>query len=921
MRKAHVQLLGSIQSIFLYCFVLLACVFSLFVLTSHAAGETGAEISLAWDRNTESDLKGYKIYYKTGTSGKPYDGTGAFEGDSPVIILVSELDDSNTPSYKLTQLQHGTTYHLTLTAFNNEDVESEYSNEVSVTTNTVIVNHTPTANAGLDQTKNEGVTVYLDGLNSSDPEDNIDSYQWRQTSGPSVTLSNSNQVKASFTAPDVGPDGASLTFELTVTDAEGLSDIDICIVNISWLNVAPMADAGSDQTVNEGVSVNLSGLKSVDEDDAVLNYNWTQINGPAVTLLDANTAEPYFTAPDVSDTGASLTFNLRVTDGGGLASNDVCVVNVTWLNEAPTAFAGTNQVADAGDTVILDGSGSSDPDDGIAKYQWVQTSGPIVSLSGSLTQEASFLVPEDILDDSSLSFELTVTDQGGLNDSDACQIDIKLSIQDNTGSQGDTDTTNTSNNGKKDEPKTNNSSTNNNGTDNGNSNKKKNNDLTEMDTSPTIVFIDDTEDNGSTGADKKINKDKNSKNESPDQDQTTGEDTNTAIDSEVDEVTNDLAGNDKTDTSIETDNEDNPTNDESDGETGTQPIIIETTTNEAPYQPAPVSPLNGAVVQAGVCLTANGFMDSDVDDTHYKTQWQIIEKSSGICMLNVTSTTYLTSIDVPEHLLSEDTGYYWRARFFDNHGNASSWSTEADFYTAYSGEDSDGNGVPDDQDPDVTVDMDGDSVPDIEQAHIRSIALPNSTQHIGLSVESCPTVEGILTMEAIDPAETPEIAQEADELPYGLINFKLDVCNPGDVATVTVFFEEPAPAEAKWVKYDQLQAVWVDYTEHATFSEDRMSVVLEFKDGGYGDDDGIENGIIVDPSGLEVISAAQTVQVETTGGDSVQSSSGGGGGGCFIECTGGETGALPQPLKVLALIVVVTLVTIKPKSSLVKKNG
>ena len=35
-----------------------------------------ANVTLAWSANTESDLAGYYIYYKSGTSGAPYNGTG-----------------------------------------------------------------------------------------------------------------------------------------------------------------------------------------------------------------------------------------------------------------------------------------------------------------------------------------------------------------------------------------------------------------------------------------------------------------------------------------------------------------------------------------------------------------------------------------------------------------------------------------------------------------------------------------------------------------------------------------------------------------------------------------------------------------------------------------------------------------------------
>jgi hypothetical protein len=70
---------------------------------------------------------------------------------------------------------------------------------------------------------------------------------------------------------------------------------------------------------------------------------------------------------------------------------------------------------------------------------------------------------------------------------------------------------------------------------------------------------------------------------------------------------------------------------------------------------------------------------------------------------------------------------------------------------------------------------------------------------------------------------------------------------------VTIYFSEEAADGAKWYFYDSING-WVDYSEHATFSPDRKSVRLELKDGGYGDSDGVANGIIVDPSGFGVAS-------------------------------------------------------------------
>ena len=55
-------------------------------------------------------------------------------------------------------------------------------------------------------------------------------------------------------------------------------------------NVAPYANAGTDQSVIGGSTVTLDGSASADTDGAVVSYAWTQTAGPAVTLATTNTA-------------------------------------------------------------------------------------------------------------------------------------------------------------------------------------------------------------------------------------------------------------------------------------------------------------------------------------------------------------------------------------------------------------------------------------------------------------------------------------------------------------------------------------------------------------------------------------------------------------------------------------------------------
>ena len=92
-----------------------------------------ADITLQWDANSEPNLAGYKIYYKIGFSGPPYDGNGAAEGDSPLVIPLQGLNNPNSPQFKIHGLNKGETYFFVITAYTTDGKESGYSGEVSIT--------------------------------------------------------------------------------------------------------------------------------------------------------------------------------------------------------------------------------------------------------------------------------------------------------------------------------------------------------------------------------------------------------------------------------------------------------------------------------------------------------------------------------------------------------------------------------------------------------------------------------------------------------------------------------------------------------------------------------------------------------------------------------------------------------------------
>jgi hypothetical protein len=152
-------------------------------------------------------------------------------------------------------------------------------------------------------------------------------YQWTQTAGtPIVTLSDDTAVQPTFTAPDVGPSGETLTFELTVTDDDGIDstdEVDVVVENIV------QANAGPDQTVDESATVTLDASGSVPA--GALSYQWTQTAGtPIVTLSDDQAVQPTFPAPDVGSNGETLTFRLTIKDANNLEDTDT--VNITARN-------------------------------------------------------------------------------------------------------------------------------------------------------------------------------------------------------------------------------------------------------------------------------------------------------------------------------------------------------------------------------------------------------------------------------------------------------------------------------------------------------------------------------------------------------------------------------------------------------------
>jgi len=210
-----------------------------------------------------------------------------------------------------------------------------------------------------------------------------------------------------------------------------------------WLTVripelwdaAPVALAGPDLEVFEGDRICLDGWAS--HAKAGMNYEWTQISGPAVTLTPAeNPAIVCFQAPQVAE-DTDLVFRLHVSNDTG-ESEDTLTVKVLHVVEPAdvlVANAGADQSVAAGALVTLDGSQSSGPGNTKLAYQWTQTSGPSVTLQNAKSAVASFTAPASVADAQICVFRLTVW-AGDMTASDDTAVRIEPAAGSSGGGSG-----------------------------------------------------------------------------------------------------------------------------------------------------------------------------------------------------------------------------------------------------------------------------------------------------------------------------------------------------------------------------------------------------------------------------------------------------------------------------------------------------
>lgn len=194
-------------------------------------------------------------------------------------------------------------------------------------------------------------------------------------------------------------------------------------------NLSPITDAGADQTVYEGEEIFLRDNGSRDPDGNIDRYQWNHclfgFEAPCYAPDNYfNTATTSFTAPTV-DADTVHAFSLTTTDNGGAYTTDslnVTVRNITTT--PPTVNAGPDMSVNASAVFKLTGS-ATDADGTIVKYLWEQYApgvGVITGCTGQTTATLTCTAPATPTDP--LTFQLTVTDNGGAKASDRVLVTV-----------------------------------------------------------------------------------------------------------------------------------------------------------------------------------------------------------------------------------------------------------------------------------------------------------------------------------------------------------------------------------------------------------------------------------------------------------------------------------------------------------------
>ncbi len=214
----------------------------------------------------------------------------------------------------------------------------------------VTVNPIPLVDAGANIGVCPGATVQIGGTPSASGGTGPYTYTWSPSTGLSVT---------NIANPTATP-AITTNYTLSVSDNAGCSANDNILVTV---NPVPTADAGSDQSVCIGSTVQIGGSPTATGGTSPYSYTWT----PGTGLNSASSPNPSAIVT------TSITYTLTIADNNGCSSSDE--ITLTEFNLPTVTVSPSSATILIGSSVTLTAGGAS-------TYSWSPTIG-LSSTSGT----------------------------------------------------------------------------------------------------------------------------------------------------------------------------------------------------------------------------------------------------------------------------------------------------------------------------------------------------------------------------------------------------------------------------------------------------------------------------------------------------------------------------------------------------------
>lgn len=235
---------------------------------------------------------------------------------------------------------------------------------------------------------------------------------WNRTTGDLITFDDERSVKAKGAyVRSLGLAGL-FSWEIDADNGDILNAMHEGLAGGTTpsLNRAPVADAGGIQTIEGAGVVTLDGSASRDSDGQIVSYQWHQVFGASVILSNASSAAASFEVSAVEQE-SQLVFELTVVDDQGASDTDSVVVILAPITTEPTNTPPVAQLTaptlvEAGTSVVVDASGSTDVDGDALAYSWLLPAGISTSVNGALV---TFIAPE-YTQDTTLTIGVEVSD-------------------------------------------------------------------------------------------------------------------------------------------------------------------------------------------------------------------------------------------------------------------------------------------------------------------------------------------------------------------------------------------------------------------------------------------------------------------------------------------------------------------------------